>query len=254
MIEKNTDVSKYFSFAQLCDPQLGMGGYRHDVKALTQALRRINKMGVDFVVNCGDLVDTPKKEDFADYKQIIKKLNVPIYNVPGNHDIGNKPTAKSLALFREEIGKDRFSFLHKGSTFVFLNTLLWKEHLDGETAQQDIWLNKILTRAKNARSPVFIVGHNPLFIETPDGNKFPYFTIPKKKRKELLELFTTHNVVAVLTGHTHWLVINEYKGIKMVSGESTSKNSDDRPLGFRHWIIEGSNKITHNFVPINLEE
>ena len=241
-------MNQSFSFVQLCDTQLGMGGYRHDVKALTQAVRQINEMDVDFAIHCGDAVHVPNKKSFADYRRIIKKLNVPSYNAPGNHDVGDNPTPESLALFREEIGDDRFSFEHKGRTFIFLNTLLLKEHLEGESEQQDIWLGEVLAEAKKAGHPVVIVGHHPLYIETPDEDKLPYFTIPKGKRGELLELFATHNVAAVLTGHTHWLVANEYKGMKMLSGETTSKNCDDRPLGFRHWIVEDSGEMTHKLV------
>ena len=45
-----------FSFAQMCDTQLGMGGYEHDVKTFGLAVTQINKMKPDFVVICGDLV------------------------------------------------------------------------------------------------------------------------------------------------------------------------------------------------------
>jgi hypothetical protein len=33
-----------FTFVQLCDTQLGMGGYEHDVKAFRQAVQQINAL------------------------------------------------------------------------------------------------------------------------------------------------------------------------------------------------------------------
>ncbi len=242
---------KPFSFIQLCDPQLGFGGYERDVNALTQAIVQINEMQVDFVVICGDLVDKATKESYCDFKRIIKDIKVPVYCAAGNHDIGDNCSSESLELFRKEIGKDYFSFTHKGYTFIVTNTILWKSSLINEIEKQDKWFIDILNKAKLTNSPVIIIGHNPLFIDTPEeGDKWAYFNVAKEKRIELLDLYTQNNVVAVLSGHTHWQVINEYKGIQMVSGETISKNFDKNPLGFRQWTIESLNKATHKFIEL----
>ena len=240
-----------FSFIQLCDPQLGFSDYDRDVESLAQAVKQINKLQVDFVVICGDMVNIPDEQSFADYHRIIGKLNVPVHCAVGNHDISIDLTPASLALFRKEIGEDRFSFTHKGFTFVITNTLLWAKPLEVETHLQDIWLGETLSNARQAGSKVFIVGHSPLFINTLEEDDFAYFNTPKDVRSRLLEMYTLNGVVAVLSGHTHWQVINEYKGIVMVSGENTSKNSDDNPLGFRLWQVESPDSIKHTFIPLD---
>ncbi len=66
----------------------------------------------------------------------------------------------------------------------------------------------------------------------------------------LLSLFERTGVVAVLGGHTHKLLINEYKGIQLVNAESTSKNFDGRPFGFRLWRIGTARPFEHEFVPL----
>lgn len=43
-----------FTFVQLCDTQLGIGGYEHDIKTFKQAVKQINKLNPDFVVICGE--------------------------------------------------------------------------------------------------------------------------------------------------------------------------------------------------------
>ena len=48
---------KPFSFVQLCDTQLGMGGYEHDILSFEQAVKQINEINPDFAVVCGDLVN-----------------------------------------------------------------------------------------------------------------------------------------------------------------------------------------------------
>ncbi len=55
-----------FSFAQMCDTQLGMGGYEHDVKTFGLAVTQINKLKPDFVVICGDLVSKANDKSWAD--------------------------------------------------------------------------------------------------------------------------------------------------------------------------------------------
>ncbi len=95
-----------FSFVQMCDTQLGMGGYEHDVATFKQAVKQINALPVDFVVICGDLVQTANDQSFADFNEIKAKFTLPCYCAPGNHDVGNAPTKASLANYREKIGKD----------------------------------------------------------------------------------------------------------------------------------------------------
>ena len=41
--------AKPFTFIQMSDTQLGMGGYEHDVKTFKQAVVQINAMKVDMV-------------------------------------------------------------------------------------------------------------------------------------------------------------------------------------------------------------
>jgi predicted phosphodiesterase len=57
-------------------------------------------------------------------------------------------------------------------------------------------------------------------------------------------------VVAMLAGHTHKLVINDYKGIQMVNVETTSRNFDKRPLGFRRWTAGEKGKLSHEYVKL----
>jgi hypothetical protein len=56
----------------------------------------------------------------------------------------------------------------------------------------------------------------------------------------------------MLTGHTHKVVSNTHEGIVFLSGETTSKNFDNRPLGFRLWSIDAPTRIQHRFVPLEI--
>ncbi len=240
---------KPFTFVQLCDVQLGFGGYEDDVQAFSLAVEKINTLKPDFVVICGDLVHLPEDRAFADFRRIRATLAVPSYCAPGNHDVGGEPNAKTLARYREMFGADYYRFTHKGHEFVVVNTQLWKSPVEGETEKQDAWLAETLAAARRAGRPVIVVGHIPLFIKEADEPD-EYFNLPSDKRSALLELYREHGVIAVLTGHVHKTLINEYQGILLVTGETTSRNFDQRPRGFRLWTVETPSVPRHEFVPL----
>ena len=75
-----------FTFAQICDTQLGFSEYEQDMKAFQQAVRQINELKPSFVVICGDLVNEAGEKSFADFNQIKAGFQVPCYCASGNHD------------------------------------------------------------------------------------------------------------------------------------------------------------------------
>lgn len=239
-----------FSFVQMCDTQLGMGGYEHDVKTFKQAVVQINDLKPDFVVICGDLVNKADDKSFADFNSIKAGFKLPCYCAAGNHDVENAATAESLKQYREKIGKDYYTVEHKGYTLVVANTQLWKAPLKGESEKHDAWFKEALQAAKKKGSPVIVIVHYPLFVESPDEEE-AYFNLPLEKRKEILSLCHENGVVAFLGGHTHKFVSNVHDGIQLVNGETTSKNFDKRPMGFRRWDVEPGKGLRHRFVPLD---
>ena len=245
-----------FTFVQICDPQLGMGGYEHDLKTFKQAVDQVNALKPDLVVICGDLVGRLNKKSVDDFNRIRAGFTMPSYCVPGNHDVFHGPQdkrhgishAQSLANYRKAIGKDYYSFEHKGYMFVCANTQLWKFAVTGESDKQDQWFKTTLAAASKRGLPVFVVMHHPLYTGKPD-EKDGYYNLPIAKRKELLGLFETHGVVAVLTGHAHKVIINEHKGIQLVTGQATSRTHGS-PLGFRLWHIKEPRPLVHESIKL----
>lgn len=251
-ISCSENSKKSFFFIQLCDPQIGMSEYEHDLRKLKQALKQINESNVDFVVSCGDFVQDANDSSNSDFKNVMEGLNVPCYFVPGNHDMGNIPNDSTLAYYRYNFGKDYFDFFNKGYSFIVTNSQLWKNNLGTESDKHDSWFRESLKDKKKKDIPVFVIGHYPLFTEEPMEDEH-YFNFPQIKRSELLELFYKNNVVAYLSGHSHKLIVNNYKGIQLISGETTSKNFDDRPFGFRIWSVS-QDTVKHEFVPLNFSK
>ena len=248
LISCNREKSEPFSFVQMCDTQLGMGGYIHDVQTFKQAVKQINKIDPDFVVLCGDLVNHANDSSFRAFNLIREGFSMPSYCAPGNHDIGNSPNDSSLERYRTSIGRDYFNFQHKGYSFLVCNTQLWKVDCGEESENHNRWFLETLKETASENHPVFVVGHYPLYLEEPDED-VNYFNLPLNKRMELLGLFEQQNIVAYLSGHTHKTIINNYHGIQLVNGETTSKNFDEAPMGFRIWTVS-TDSIWHRFLAL----
>ena len=249
-MRRSASSPRPFTFVQLCDPQLGMGGYTEDLRRFHQAVKQINALQPEFAVICGDLVHNANERSFNDFKGIRASLRIPSHCAPGNHDIGRDPVEQSLEYYRRVIGADHYSMEHKGCVFVIVNTQLWKTPLEGESQRHDAWFQQVLTEAGRRGSRIFIVGHHPLFLEHPEEAE-GYMNLPLPKRKELLDLCARCNVAAFLGGHAHRLVVNNHRGIQLVNGETTSKNFDGRPFGFRLWHVTGSGTCRHEFIALD---
>ncbi len=240
--------AKPFTFVQMCDTKLGMGGYEQDMKTFKQAVKQINILNPDFVIICGDLVDIPNASSFSDFIRIKDSFNMPCYCAVGNHDIGIIPNDTTLSYYRKTIRDDYYEFQHKGYSFIVTNSQLWKEDVKNESEKHDNWFKETLIAQGDKMNPVIVIGHYPLYIEYPTEEE-EYFNLPPIKRAEILELFTQNNVLAYLSGHKHELVLNNYKNTILVSGETTSLNFDERPLGFRLWKVS-SDPVKHKFIPL----
>lgn len=238
-----------FRVVQMCDTQLGMGGYEHDVDSFEKAVVQINALKPDLVVICGDLVNTAGEKSFADFQRIRAGFEVPCHVASGNHDVENEPTAESLALYRETIGEDYFTVDHKGYTFVIVNTQLWKVAVPEESEKHQAWFEETLQANHGRGQKSVIVGHYPLFGAAPDEEE-NYYNIPLALRGELLGLLLKHGVVAFMAGHMHKNNETEYKGIPMIASASTSKNFDGAPMGFRVWTLDEDGPVSHEYVAV----
>ena len=240
-----------FTFIQMCDTQLGMGGYEHDVKTFELAVKQINVLNPDFVVICGDLVHNASDSSYADFNRIMSNFKMPCYPAPGNHDVGNKPNDTTLNYYRKTIGKDYYTFENNEYSFIITNTQLWKIAVENESQRHHKWFKKTLDSIGSTESKTIVIGHYPIFLDNPD-EKEVYFNLPLDIRMEILTLLKNNNVKAYLSGHKHETIINLHNNIQFVSGETTSKNFDKRPLGFRLWEVT-KDTLMHKFVPLKLE-
>lgn len=241
-------------FVQLCDTQLGMGGYAADKVRFELAVEAINALEVDWVVICGDLVDHGSDDQaVADFKAIASGFTVPCYLASGNHDVGNEPTPASLARYRKLQGPDYYAVMEHGYKLMILNTQLWKSPVDDETDRQESWFRRELAASKADGIPTLLVGHYPPFVASPDEPD-QYYNLPLEKRQELLRLAKDAGVRAWLAGHVHKNLLLDFEGMPVIASATTSRNFDGAPFGFRLWTAGADGTLRHEYQALTIPE
>lgn len=204
--------AKPWFFAVLADPQFGMyakdRNFAQETANFEFVIANLNRLHPRFVVICGDLVDrTGDPAEIAEYKRILRQLDpaIPVYNVAGNHDVGNVPTPATLAGFRAAIGRDYYTFSESDIFGVVLDSnLIRSPQGDPKAArQQEEWLERTLAGARsNPQRQIVIFQHIPFFIKSPDESE-GYFNIPQPARRKYLDLLEKAGVKYVFAGHLH---------------------------------------------------
>jgi len=186
-------------------------------------LAEIQAGDYDFIIHTGDLMDEPSAWAARAFRTITSQVQIPIYLVPGNHDVYNPhlggleaPWWARLAVdsdleaqYRRWFGPTWYTFSCQGAHFVALDSLIINSGLPEEKAQW-AWLKDTLADIA-ARQPegVFLFTHLPLFIRQPDERLEPgdfqnrYLLIAPPGRDRLLRLIRQYRVAAVFSGHLH---------------------------------------------------
>ncbi len=114
-------------------------------------------------INSGDIAfDGPtSRSDLEFAKELHDALPVPCRHLPGNHDIGDNPTAvgpapKQPATEKERqnylsvIGEDRWRFDAAGWCFIGLNSLIMNTGIESEAEQFDWLASRARTHQRQA--------------------------------------------------------------------------------------------------------
>ncbi|MBR1122281.1 metallophosphoesterase [Bradyrhizobium lablabi] len=204
-----------FRLTQISDTHLA-----RRLPVLTENFHRVSEhistTRPDLVVNSGDVGwDGPTSRADLEYaRELHAALPVNCRYLPGNHDIGDNPTAvgapptqpateKDRDAFVAVFGEDRWSFEAAGWHFIGLNSLIMNTGLPSEIEQMD-WLTTQLSDAKG--KPVALFLHKPLFLNTPSDPETPGTAIrfvPQPVRGHLVEIFGKIDLRLIASGHVH---------------------------------------------------
>jgi len=204
-----------FRLIQISDPHLTR---RH--ASLTDNFQRLSEYidakRPDLVIDSGDLAfDAPTSpDDLAFAKSLHDALPVACRYLPGNHDVGDNPTAvgpkpshpandQRLQAYHAIFGEDRWRFEAAGWCFVGLNSLVMNTGLGAEAEQFD-WLASQLSTLNGRPLALFL--HKPQFLNAPDDPELESSAIryvPMPARRRLVEMLSAVDCRLVASGHVH---------------------------------------------------
>ena len=233
------------------DPQFGFGpggknAYNRDLARFERLIDAVNRLKPDLVVLGGDMTHVANQVT-RDWPRLLKLFKVPVLATPGNHDLGIPMLGRRLARYRSVFGYDYKSIKVGKWRFISGNTMYWhKTDEIEEKKKYEEWIAAELAKAKAADEPVILCGHIPPFVSTVNENN-SYENHPKEGRVARLKMYLDNGVRYFLSGHTHRLVVRAYKGMTILNPETTSRNFDELPYGFRLMTLRADGGYSWDF-------
>lgn len=234
---------------------------------------QINKSGAAFCIHLGDMINpVPELPSYGcaaeNFHKIAARLTMPLYLMPGNHDIGDKPVSwmpagmvngEHVALYRQHFGRDYFSFDHGDCHFVIINSPLINSG-DPAEAEQAAWLEADLKANEGRR--IFMFSHYPIYVSDP-AEPESYDNIDEPGRSWLLDLIHRYKPEALFTAHVHnfWydvigeteyyvvpstcFVRHDYSEMYRIDGGSQQGRNDAAKLGHLTLDIHKTGHVAH---------
>ena len=231
-----------FFFVQLADMQFGMFASDRDFAQETVnyefVVANINRIRPRFVVICGDLINkVGDAAQTAEYLRITAKIDpsIPVYAVPGNHDVGNEPTPETLAYYRQHFGPDHYSFVQGSLYGIVLNSgvISAPGNVQEAAAEQEAWLKAELAKSRSTGARHIVVfQHHSWFLEKAEEPN-QYFNIPMEQRRHYLDLLKSAGVRYVFAGHYHRNAYGRDGDLEMITSGPVGQPLGTDPSGIR---------------------
>jgi plastocyanin len=190
-------------FVQISDSHIGFDKPANtDVTATLRAAVAKIKAAPEqpsFVLHTGDLTHLSKPFEFDTLQQVLAELSLPVFYVPGEHDVLEDDGKGYLQRFGKGTqGAGWYSFDHSGVHFVGLVNVvnLKAGGLGTLGAEQLEWLEKDVKRLKSS-TPIVVFAHIPLWSVYPEWG---WGTDDSARALSYLKRFGS---VSVLNGHIH---------------------------------------------------
>ena len=264
--EAVAETRKSFSFIQLSDPQLAFhtgdpSDFVRDTLTLDTLVRQINRLRPPFVIVTGDMTDnSTNKAQLAAYRKVIDRVSkgIPVYHLPGNHDVGSACSKAKVAEFERNYGPSTFSFTYENCALVGLNTCAVfaaapsKGEPSAEAAEiaeaQYVWLEEQL-KADQDKAARIVFGHYPVFVKS-FGEERSTNNFTPAERERYWSLFGKYKVAAYGCGHTHYPYESSYLGIDAVTCGAVAAPLGKGYRGAVLWTVSGEGKVSHKYLTI----
>jgi Icc-related predicted phosphoesterase len=226
-------VKSSFTFVHASDTHLS----EQSLPRMQKLKSLVDSLKPAFMLVTGDLVKDAlrvgEKEATALYEMYVREISrfsVPVWNVPGNHEIFGIERHKSLVsenhplygkrMYRHYLGPDFYSFSYGGIHFMGLNSvdyhdLFYYGHIDSTQLE---WMKKDVSKINKAM-PIITFNHIPFysggmsmaeFSDEEPGSTLISISGKKHYRhvvtnaSAVTEILKQHNYPVALGGHYHF--------------------------------------------------
>jgi len=203
MAMAHTGGSGDLRFVQISDSHIGFDKPANtDVTAtLRAAIAKIKAAPEQpsFILHTGDLTHLSKPAEFDTLQQVLSELSLPVFYVPGEHDVLEDDGKSYLQRFGKGTqGTGWQSFDKNGVHFIGLvNVVNLKAGGLGSLGKEQLeWLEKDVKRLKSS-TPIVVFAHIPLWSVYPEWG---WGTDDSAQALSYLKRFGS---VSVLNGHIH---------------------------------------------------
>lgn len=244
-----------FFFIQLTDPQLGFysqsSDFRREREQIMTFIEAINLLRPAFVVISGDFVHQKDDEaQLAGFDSLCRKIDshIPLYLIPGNHDVGNDMTAEGTKQFVRRYGSDRFVWKNKNGCVIGFNSSEIRSGDPKREMDEFQWIEKQLIKCRKCNH-IILIGHHPFYVRSADEAD-SYDNIPLDVRSKYLNMFCQYGVDVVLSGHLHHCAQSYYERIHFVTSGAAGRAFGKSKPGMT--VVTVLPEIVHtNFYEIN---
>lgn len=245
---------------QYCDREAANNRYyRNSLQKLNACVEDLNKAGVAFTVNLGDLVDRYSASDVEDVFDCLHKLDKKCYNTTGNHDYGG--ISDNTQLFqRFEMPAEYYTFEYGDWMFIMLNTneIALYSNVKGTEKEKELatllsslksegrrnvqpynggiskkqmeWFEKQLIDAEQRGKRVIVLSHHPLF---PDNG------LSALNDREIIECMSRFSCVkAAISGHHHPGAFGELNGIPFITVAGMIETEHENAYGIVEIFVD----------------
>lgn len=191
----------------------------HDPAVSATLAADLSAQAPDLVVASGDFTQRGTASEFQMARDFLDSVAVPVFAVPGNHDLGRNPVRRFLdpyGLYRRYIAPEIEPFLEldrPGAAVAFagLNTtrraLADRDWSNGSINRRQLERLETTFQHASADAVRVVVAHHPL-MQPAQSTLKP--TLAARRSALALEAFARLGVRLVLSGHFHLSFVRKY--------------------------------------------
>jgi Icc protein len=212
---------------------------------------RIEAWPADLVALTGDLIQDDSRDAYRRVRAMFGSLNLPVYCVPGNHDV--------RALMSEELREPQFHYCsanrHANWLLVGIDSCVSEQARGNVAAGELSRLRGILAQTR-ADHVLVCLHHPPL----PVGSRW-LDSVGLDNGKEFLETIADCcKVRAAIFGHVHQAFDGMYAGIRIIGTPSTCRQFavesddfalDENPPAYRRVTLHGDGIVKDQLIWID---